>query len=160
MRGKCSAKLLTPVTCKSNQGIMKAFYQSIALVLAIMALPCQTFAKPVSPEMVPVMVGAKAELNACTSIGHGKAALIVRTAPSLSARAAATLAKKHLIWICEQRDNAKWYGIVYGPAAVSHSKTGVPPACGVNGPIAKPKAYRGPCKSGWVSADAVETIAG
>ena len=125
-----------------------------------MALSCQAFAKPVPPAMVPVMVGAQAELNACTSIGLGKAALIVRAAPSLSARAVITLAKTHLIWICERREKAKWYGIVYGLAAVSRSKTGLPPACGVNGPIAKAKAYSGACKSGWVPADAVETIAG
>ena len=151
---------LTPNARKPNLDVMKLFYQYIALVLAVMALPCQTLAKPLSPATVPVTVGAEAELNACTSIGHGKAVLIVRAAPSLSARAVASLAKIHLIWICEQRDNAKWYGIVYGPAAASHSKTGLPPACGVNDSIAKPKAYRGPCKSGWVPADAVKTIAG
>ena len=139
---------------------MKMIYQSIAAVLVLMALPSQALAKPVSLANLPVTVGAQAELNACTSIGHGKAALIVRAAPSSSARPVATLAKKHLIWICETRANAKWYGIVYGPAALSQSKTGLPPSCGVDGPIAKPKAYRGPCKSGWLPRDSVEMIAG
>ena len=109
---------------------------------------------------MPVMVGAEAELNACTSIGHGKAALIVRAAPLLSARVVATLTPIHLVWICEERVNAKWYGIVYGRPALSHGNSGLPPACGVNGPITERKAYRGPCKSGWVKMDAVKMISG
>ena len=68
---------------------------------------------------MPVSVGAETELNACTSIGQGKAGLIVRAAPSLSARVVATLASIHLVWICEQRNNAKWFDIVYGRAASS-----------------------------------------
>ena len=139
---------------------MKSFVQSLAVGLAVAALPLQLAAKPPAGPDVPVRVGAQAELNACTSIGHGKAALTVRAAPSASARAIAKLDRTHLVWICEQRDGAKWYGIVYGAAAVSHGKSGIPPACGVADPITKPKAYRGPCKSGWVPAAAVEMIAG
>ena len=139
---------------------MKSFVQPFVVGLAVVALPFQVAAKPTAGPDVPVRVGAQSELNACTSIGHGKAALNVRAAPSASARATAKLDRTHLVWICEQRDGAKWYGIVYGAAAVSHGKDGIPPACGVADPIAKPKAYRGPCKSGWVPAAAVEMIAG
>ena len=139
---------------------MKLFVQFVVVGLAVVAIPFPLAGKPAALPNIPVTVGAKAELNACTSIGHGIAALIVRSAPSVSAHATVKLGRSHLVWICEQRDDAKWYGIVYGAAGVSHGKNGVPPKCGVSTPITKPKTYRGPCKSGWVPADAVEMIAG
>ena len=139
---------------------MKLSVQSLVGALAAIAFPLQLAAKtPMGPE-VPVRVGAQSELNACTSIGHGKAALTVRAAPSASARATAKLDSTHLVWICEQRGGAKWYGIVYGAAALSHEENGIPPACGVSEPLNKPKAYRGPCNSGWIPSAAVEMIAG
>ena len=142
---------------------MKTLVHSVSAALAafaLLALPFQTSAKPFHSDITRVKVGAQTELDACTSIGHGKAALIVRPKPSSAARVSDRLLPSHLIWICEERGNARWYGIVYGPAAKSRSKTGVPPACGVSSPIARPTLYRGPCKSGWVSAGSVEMIAG
>ena len=135
-------------------------YQFVVAAVALITLPYQTFAKPGLPASMPVTVGAQAELNACPSIGDGKAGIIVRAAPSSSARPVATLAKNHLIWICQTRADAKWFGVVHGPAALSRSKSGLPPACGVNEPIAKPTTYSGPCKSGWVAVDTVKMIAG
>ena len=45
-----------------------------------------------------------------------------------------------------------WAGIVYGPRA----STG----CNVESPIPRVRAYRGPCRSGWVSSRYVTPIAG
>ena len=57
------------------------------------------------------------------------------------------------VWMCETRDG--WQGIVY-PAGPDQS----PGDCGVSSPIAAPKTYRGPCKSGWISPTSVELLAG
>ena len=139
---------------------MKFTSRFVALALSLAVLPGEMSARPPSRAIKPVIVGAEAELNGCTSIGHGKVALTVRAAPAPAARVISTLGKTHLVWICEQREGSKWLGIVYGPAAISHRPTGVPPACGVDAPIASPRPYRGRCRSGWVRSAAVVTIAG
>ena len=144
---------------------MKKICRSIVLAIAILALPCASYAKPPTtasmPVMsMPVMVGGQVELDACTSIGRSNGAVIVRVAPRPTARATDTLAQAHLIWICAQRGESNWYGIVYGPIAQSRSATGLPPSCGVDAPVATSRAYRGPCKSGWVPRASLTMIAG
>ena len=112
---------------------------------------------------VPVMVGAQSELDACTSIGRSsnpRKPLIVRVAPSASAAVSASLRPKHLVWICQFGVKSQYYGIVFSDWASSHKKDGLPPACGVNSPIDKPKAYKGPCLSGWVKEKDLTAIAG
>ena len=131
-------------------------------------LPTTLAAKPVARSVpVPVMVGAEAELNACTSIGRAvgpkraRAGLAaVRASPAATAPVIARLAPGFLVWICEQKNGADHYGIVFGAASRSRGADGLPPACGVNAPIAQPKAYRGPCRSGWIRTADIEAIAG
>lgn len=57
------------------------------------------------------------------------------------------------VWLCDTK--AEWAGIVY-PADAD----GDLGDCGVASPVPAPRAYRGPCRSGWVLAARVQAEAG
>ena len=131
----------------------------------IVAALCTAGPVTARPPAVPVIVGGEAELDACTSIGRVEGLnarrdgyLSVRVSPTVRARAIDRLRNGQQLWVCQQRSG--WYGVVYTGPALSRGKDGLPPDCGVSGPIAKATAYRGPCKAGWVSASYVRMIAG
>ena len=114
---------------------------------------------------MPVMIGGQTETDACASIGRvlqpaGSPLVIVSARPARRARAVAKLAAGHLLWICWQNKAANKVGVVFGTAAESRNSSGIPADCGVQTPIAKPRAYHGRCQSGWIDSAAFETIAG
>lgn len=57
------------------------------------------------------------------------------------------------VWLCDTK--AQWVGIVYPADAEGDLGD-----CGVASPVAAPKVYRGPCRSGWVLAASVQGLAG
>lgn len=137
------------------------FATRILLTVLALAVAMPSIA---ATKVVPVIVGSESELDACMSIGHAIGSNAVRTAPRAGAAKSGVLSHGHIVWVCDQKGpdgkTSEWYGIVYGPAAKSHAKNGLAPSCGVNQPIKSAKAYRGPCKSGWVRASQIQMDAG
>ena len=78
--------------------------------------------------------------------------LSVRAAPSVRAAELDRLGPGRRIWMCEIETVPGWTGIVYGP----RGSTG----CAVESPVPRPRPYRGPCRSGWVSNRFIRAIAG
>jgi hypothetical protein len=122
----------------------------------------------------PIRIGsAGADLDACPSVGQvsgtnprGDHFLNVRSAPSTSARVLHRLKPDATVIICETSADGKWFGVIYADMAIlgvseeDALDAGPGADCGISSPVAKPRAYRGPCKSGWVSARFVTIIAG
>jgi len=78
--------------------------------------------------------------------------LSVRAAPSAGARELGRLGPGQRIWMCEIETVPGWTGIVYGPGGSQ--------MCNVGSPVPRPRAYRGSCRSGWVSSRYIRAIAG
>jgi hypothetical protein len=106
----------------------------------------------------PVRYGLNGpELDGCTPYSEirglnprGDNFVSVRAAPTVRARELDRLGPGRRVWICEEVSG--WAGIVYGP----RGSTG----CNVESPLPRVRAYRGPCRSGWVSSRYVTPIAG
>ena len=109
------------------------------------------------PGSRPVRYGLNGpELDGCTPYSEirglnprGDNFVSVRAAPTVRARELDRLGPGR-VWICEEVSG--WAGIVYGP----RGSTG----CNVESPLPRVRAYRGPCRSGWVSSRYVTPIAG
>jgi len=107
----------------------------------------------------PVRIGtAAADLDACLSQSEvsglnprGDNYLTVRAGPGRDARDIGRLGPGHIVNVCEQRNG--WLGVVFGPAGRQED-------CGVGSPVPRPRAYDGPCHSGWVAARYVRVVAG
>ena len=78
--------------------------------------------------------------------------LSVRAAPGARAAELDRLGPGRRIWLCEVEIVPGWTGIVYGPGGSRN--------CNVESPVQRPRAYRGPCRSGWVSNRYIRPIAG
>jgi hypothetical protein len=110
------------------------------------------------PGARPVRYGLNGpELDGCTPYSEirglnprGDNFVSVRAAPTTAGRELDRLGPGRKVWICEEAGG--WAGIVYGPRA----STG----CNVERPLPRVRAYRGPCRSGWVSSRYVTPIAG
>jgi hypothetical protein len=107
----------------------------------------------------PVMIGAEADLDACTSVGvvagldpHGDGFLAVRSGPGSNYPLLEKIYEGQSVFICDTAAGDKWYGIVYSRRNDAD--------CGVASPVAHPQPYRGRCKSGWVSAHWIRMTAG
>lgn len=106
----------------------------------------------------PVMVVAEPELDACGSLAEvsgtkpdGQAYLSLRSGPAVGYGEHARLKEGARLLVCEERHG--WLGVlVVPPAGVA--------ACDVSQPARKSEAYRGPCRSGWVSQRYVKGLAG
>lgn len=113
-----------------------------------------------SGEPRPVMIGTDgADLDACHSQGQafeleerGETALAVRARPQNTAQIVDRLGPDRLFNVCGSADG--WYGIVYPSAAAPDAE------CGVGSPVASPRPYDGPCRSGWVRAEHMLIVAG
>lgn len=81
--------------------------------------------------------------------------LPVRAAPFENSAQAGEVASGARFFICSRSLDQKWFGIVYDDQAA-----GLAPRCGVSDPVARARAYEGPCRSGWVSSAFVKVIAG
>jgi Bacterial SH3 domain len=128
-----------------------------AALAALLALA--TAASPATPDR-PVRIGAAGpDLDACLSQSEvtglnprGDNFLTVRAGPGRDARDIGWLGPGHIVTICEEHEG--WLGIVFGPAGR------VDEDCGVGSPVPSPRAYDGPCHSGWVAARYVRVVAG
>jgi hypothetical protein len=122
------------------------------------ALTLAATAAVAQPGARPVRYGLNGpELDGCTPYSEisglnprGDNFVSVRAAPTTAGRELDRLGPGRKVWICEEAGG--WAGIVYGPRA----STG----CNVETPIPRVRAYRGPCRSGWVSSRYVTPIAG
>lgn len=116
-------------------------------------------AVPVMPE-VPVMVGGDSEQDACGGayqVVHlnprGDNFVSLRSRPSTSGRELARLRSGQVGFLCDSSSDHQWQGVVY-------ALPGKDMDCGVGTPIARKRAYRGPCASGWVASRFLELVAG
>lgn len=107
-------------------------------------------------EVRPVRIGTheQPDLDACLGSGTVAAGdpVIVRTRPEADAPRMDELAADTWIHLCDDSDDGAWSGVVY-PTKPDED-------CGVGSPVAEPKAYDGPCKSGWIPNDRVTHQAG
>lgn len=131
--------------------------RGVLLPLLVMALAGA--ASPPRPEQA-VMVGGIPDLDACRSNGQvtglnprGDNFLAVRSKPSARARELDRLHPGMVVWACDETANGEWTGIIYSPP-------GRTVECGVGTPAPRHQAYRGPCRSGWVSSRFLTIVAG
>jgi hypothetical protein len=132
--------------------------KTIAMTGVFGALALAATAAVAQPGSRPVRVGLNGpELDTCTPYSEirglnprGDNFASVRAAPTIRARELDRLGPGRRVWICEEASG--WAGIVYGPRGSV--------ACGVEGTVPRAHAYRGPCRSGWVSSRYVTPIAG
>jgi hypothetical protein len=73
--------------------------------------------------------------------------------PDRASRAKDRLRPDTLVWLCDAQGD--WQGIVYAGGAYQELGD-----CRVSSPVAEPKAYDGPCLSGWVNAESLYLVAG
>lgn len=78
----------------------------------------------------------------------------VRSAPYERAGEIDRLALGSEFFICARTQDQRWFGIVYDEGGRASAR------CGVDGPIAPRRDYRGPCAAGWVSSARVRLISG
>jgi len=127
--------------------------------VAVLALLAGGTAIAATPDR-PVRIGTVADdLDACLSQGEvtgldpaGDNFLTVRAGPGRDARDIGRLGPGHIVNICEDRSG--WLGVVFGPRGRPEED------CGVGSPGPSPRAYDGPCHSGWVSGRYVRVVAG
>lgn len=98
--------------------------------------------------------------DACIGVGRvsrgnlpREGRLPVYPVPSDEGRAGDHLASDTLVWLCEVAGD--WQGIVY--ASGEFQELG---DCRVSTPVTTPRAYVGPCRSGWVAASSLQLVAG
>ena len=107
------------------------------------------------PGSAPVMVGGDPMLDACAAIGMALSAGVeVRAGPGDEYPVIDELIAGLPLSVCSAGDDGVWRAIVYAPPEQ--------PAldCGVATPIAAATRYGGPCRSGWVRVDTIQTVAG
>lgn len=129
----------------------------LVALLAAIGVTALAFAAPTDH---PVRIGlAGSDLDACLSLGEvsglnprGDNFLAVRAAPSTNARMLERLRKGHRVEVCEKTGG--WLGIVYDADPNGQRD------CGTGSPVPRPRAYRGPCLSGWVASRYVTIVAG
>lgn len=124
---------------------------AIVIVLGLCGALGTATAQPLD---VPVMIGAHADLDACTGLGRiarlnpkGDGFLAVRGGPSTGYAKLDELYNGDVVTICDEKSG--WYGVVYGGRN-----------CGTGSPVPRPMAYKGPCRAGWVFGRYVDYIAG
>ncbi|WP_010183260.1 hypothetical protein [Sphingomonas sp. PAMC 26605] len=122
----------------------------------------QSNAATLTPGVQPVRVGEGGPaFRACASIGQvvnlspaGEQYLAVRTAPFAEAGEVVRLGDGAKMYLCSRSLDQRWQGVVVPPADAPTSD------CGVTASLAGPRAYAGPCKSGWVLSGFVQPSAG
>ncbi|MCP5396779.1 MAG: hypothetical protein H6918_08610 [Sphingomonadaceae bacterium] len=119
---------------------------------------------PPAPEIVQiapsraVMIGQDGpEFDACGGLGRiisgAEDRLPVLSGPDQSAMVSGSLGRSTHVWLCEAE--GEWQGIVYPSGEFQDVGD-----CRVSSPVAEPRAYDGPCQSGWVRARNIELLAG
>lgn len=130
------------------------------LFLAFCAIFPGSVALADEPEKAPFIGRDGPEMDACGGIAsvfgrdsRGREALPVREHPDEYARKKDDLPPRTLVWLCDA--DGEWQGIVYPSGEFQELQD-----CRVSSPIAEPRAYAGPCKSGWVLANRLQLVAG
>lgn len=107
----------------------------------------------------PVRIGMDRLADACTGVGRvvglnprGQNYLSVRGAPRTTAVERDRLRSGQNLHICDRSADGRWLGVVY--TRNPHQN------CNVSSPVASPRPYPGPCRSGWVAARYIADIAG
>ncbi|MFM5906918.1 MAG: hypothetical protein ACKOPO_04935 [Novosphingobium sp.] len=141
---------------------MKRSAITLALAASLVAsgLASQGMAAPAAaPKPRPVLVGGEAEYDACGGVhkvvglkAKGDNFLSVRASPAVSGKELDRLRPGRMVWSCDSINEGEWIGVVYERTPGQD--------CGVGTPIAKRRAYKGPCASGWVSGRFLELVAG
>jgi len=108
----------------------------------------------------PVTIGdLGASFAACNARGAsrdriGAAPIAVRAAPYQESEQIAALGAGSEFFICSRTNDQRWFGIVYDEGGAASER------CGVSGPVAQRRIYRGPCAAGWVSSASVRLVSG
>jgi len=132
-----------------------------------------------APVARPVMIGEDGpQFPACGTRGHAiimddpnssddESFAELRVAPFAEARSQGRLDPSTSVYVCTRSLDQKWLGVVLQPAVSGKTeiteideRTGKskPWTCGVSGPVAKKRAYDGPCPSGWVSSAYIRLV--
>ncbi len=117
-------------------------------------------AAPVAPSARAVRIGeAGANFAACATRGTvvntgGEPLLPVRASPFVDADTVGNgLAEGSRLIVCTQTIDQRWMGVIVPPADAPESD------CGVAVRVSSPRAYDGPCVSGWVNTAFVRSSA-
>ncbi|MCL1633245.1 hypothetical protein M2650_01090 [Luteimonas sp. SX5] len=133
----------------STKSITRA--TGFALVLTVLVVSAQAVT-------VPVMVGEIPDIDACSSWGEVSglkySSLAVRSGPGTQYAQTDALQNGQGLYLCDSAAGGEWQGVVYMPGK------GTPPDCGVSNASSSPRAYTGPCRSGWVRSKWVKLLAG
>ena len=131
-------------------------------VLSAILLAAQ-MAGPPTPDMAEraaartVLIGLDGpETDACSGLGRiagADSVQIVRAGPDDRAAQVSELDRRSFVWLCEAA--GEWQGIVYPEGEFQDIAD-----CRVGSPVAEPRSYDGPCRSGWVRARNIELMAG
>lgn len=113
-----------------------------------------------APAPRPVLIGTDgAGADACTGVGRvvglnrrGDNYLSVRAAPGTAAQERDRLRFGQNLHVCDRNSDGRWLGVVYTRDPRQN--------CNLAAPVASPRPYPGPCRSGWVSARYVADTAG
>lgn len=111
-------------------------------------LVCLPSSAALAAERVPNVGLEGADADACVGVGSTftmQELLSVYEEPDQYARKKGGLPTGTLVWLCEAAD--EWQGIVYPTGEFQDLGD-----CRVSTPVAKPRAYEGPCEHGWVMA--------
>ena len=126
---------------------------TVPSIFSVILLAGSLQAAETMTELVPVLVGGEAKLDACSSTGTVSGLkpvpgnfLSVRTGPGVGYARTDKLYPGDRVWLCDRKDG--WAGVVYGDG------------CRVATPIPERGPYSGPCRSGWVSETFLELEAG
>lgn len=120
--------------------------------VALLTLMVATAAQAVQP--VPVTIGEVPDLDACISLAvvEGESPAALRSGPGDSFPVLSTLKPGAQVHLCSGSSDGSWSGVV----VVLDGTTD----CQVSSPVPAPRAYEGPCASGWLPTSRLEIIAG
>ncbi|MEN2785954.1 hypothetical protein ACFOKI_09890 [Sphingomonas qilianensis] len=116
-------------------------------------------AEPMRPGVRAVRIGEGGPgFQACAYtarvVNFGKPDLPLRQAPFQEADEVLRLPHDARLFACTRSIDQRWQGVVVPPADAPDTD------CGVTAPVASPRDYTGPCKSGWVASAFVRLVAG
>lgn len=132
---------------------------------AVLLLSCSSVqAQTLAPH--PIVIGGNDEMDACSAVSRvvglqpsGDGFLAVRNGPGRSYSLKDRLREGDEVYDCVtvKMADGYWSGIIYDRRGQGPAKIG---ECGVSGTINPARAYRGPCKFGWVKSSWLKVIAG
>jgi len=111
-------------------------------------LACLPLAVAEAAERIPNVGLEGPNADACVGVGSTftmQELLTVYEEPDQYARKKGGLPTSTLVWLCEAE--GEWQGIVYPTGEFQELGD-----CRVSTPVARPRAYEGPCEHGWVMA--------